>query len=205
MLIHGIWMTGYEMALLGRRLQRCGFDVFRFPYSARHPPPGETVRRLKAFIDALPYGQIHLVAHSLGGRIAWRLVQGFPELKPGRVVALGTPFVPSTVARKLAGRSWGNRLLGRGGADGLLEPLPEGRPAREFGVIAGTLPWGVGRLFCALDGPNDGTVTVAETRLPGITDHITLATTHMGMLFSRPVAAQACLFLHAGRFAREDA
>ncbi len=51
---------------------------------------------------------------------------------------------------------------------------------------------------------HDGTVSVAETRHPGLTDHVALPTTHTGMIFSPMVARQAIHFLDRGRFARDD-
>jgi hypothetical protein len=51
-----------------------------------------------------------------------------------------------------------------------------------------------------LPGPHDGTVAVAETRLPGATDHVVLPVTHFSMLTSRAVADQVVAFLRRGRF-----
>ena len=50
------------------------------------------------------------------------------------------------------------------------------------------------------DGPSDGTVAVAETRLPGLADHCLVAASHTGLVFSRPAAGQAAAFLRHGRF-----
>ena len=48
--------------------------------------------------------------------------------------------------------------------------------------------------------PNDGSVAVSETRLPGATDHITLPVSHMGMLLSARVARETGGFLVHGHF-----
>jgi len=50
--------------------------------------------------------------------------------------------------------------------------------------------------------PNDGTISVAETRVPGMRDHIELPVSHSGMVFSRIVAHEVCAFLRDGRFSR---
>ena len=39
-------------------------------------------------------------------------------------------------------------------------------------MIAGTLGVGLGAIIENLPSPNDGTVAVEETRLPGIKDHL---------------------------------
>ena len=72
---------------------------------------------------------------------------------------------------------------------------------REIGVIAGSLPLGIGRFVAPdLPAPSDGVVSVAETRLPAMRDHIVLNVSHSGMLISRAVARQICVFLHDGAF-----
>ena len=48
--------------------------------------------------------------------------------------------------------------------------------------------------------PNDGTVAVSETRMPGATDHIVLPVSHMGMLLSARVAQETGHFLTQGHF-----
>jgi hypothetical protein len=80
--------------------------------------------------------------------------------------------------------------------------MPAVPPGRAVAVIAGDRPWGLGQLVARLPRPNDGVVSVAETRLPGIADHLTLPVTHAGLLFSREVARQAGAFLTGGRFDR---
>jgi hypothetical protein len=74
--------------------------------------------------------------------------------------------------------------------------------ARDLGVIAGDLGVGLGKLLGPMDGPNDGTVLVDETRLPGAADELRLRSSHTGLLFSAEVARQAAAFLQTGRFTR---
>ncbi len=71
---------------------------------------------------------------------------------------------------------------------------------RELGVIAGTRRVGLGQVFTTLDGDNDGTVAVSETRLQGATDFTTLPVGHMGLLMSARVARETCRFIKEGRF-----
>jgi hypothetical protein len=61
---------------------------------------------------------------------------------------------------------------------------------------------GLGRLFADFDADHDGTVSVAETQLPGARDHIVMPTSHTGLLFSADVADQAAHFLSNGAFRR---
>jgi hypothetical protein len=72
--------------------------------------------------------------------------------------------------------------------------------SRELGIIAGTRPMGLGRLFTKFDEDSDGTVAVSETRLPGATDYLTLPVSHTGLMYSQRVAREAGAFLQTGRF-----
>ena len=76
-------------------------------------------------------------------------------------------------------------------------------PVIPFGVIAGD-HWisPLGALW--LSAPHDGTVSVASTRLAGMSDHIVLPYTHTFIAFAEPVAAQVDSFLRTGRFQREQ-
>ena len=67
-------------------------------------------------------------------------------------------------------------------------------------MIAGNVPHGLGALFARFDERHDGTVAVAETRLPGLADHCVVAASHSGLVFSAEAARQALAFLEDGRF-----
>ena len=73
----------------------------------------------------------------------------------------------------------------------------------EVGSIAGTLPYGVGRLLTTFEGDNDGTVAVSETRLDVAKDHLCMNVTHNTMLVSSNVADQVAAFLKRGEFLRD--
>ncbi len=64
-------------------------------------------------------------------------------------------------------------------------------------LIAGVNRCGPGNLFGRLPRPNDGTVTLAETRVPGSVPRL-VNTTHFGLLASREVARQAAVYLRDG-------
>jgi hypothetical protein len=57
-------------------------------------------------------------------------------------------------------------------------------------------------MFMDVPEPSDGVVTVEETRLPGLSDHLVLPVSHSGMLISQEVARQTAAFLRDGRFER---
>ncbi len=201
-LIHGIWMTGLELRWLGRRLEACGFEVHYFRYRSRRASPAEQARRLARFLDRIaPDQPPHLVAHSLGGLLVLWLLKLYPQRPLGRILLLGSPVQGSSVAARLARHGLTRILLGRAWRKGLDGEVPRAAAAaREIGVIAGTQAIGMGRLIGGLPRPNDGTVALAETRLPQARQRIELPVSHFGMLFSGRVAEAVCRFLNTGRF-----
>jgi pimeloyl-ACP methyl ester carboxylesterase len=162
---------------------------------------GENAERLARYCDGLRAGRLHFVGHSTGGVVVLRLLASRADLAPGRVVLAGTPLAGSFAAHRLTRLPGGRAALGRTLPEWLAAaPSLEG-VGRDIGVIAGSLPLGIGRIVAPhLPGPSDGVVSVAETRLPGVRDHVVLRVSHSGMLVSRTVARQICAFLHDGAF-----
>jgi len=200
-LLHGLWMRAFTLAALRRRLEQAGFSVEHFDYesvfrgadvSIAHSL--QQVREAKARA-----GTIHLVGHSLGGLIALQALQREPGLDTSRVVCLGTPLRGSAVARGIARLPGGSLFIGRN-----LEVLRDGLQGwagtQQVGSIAGRLPIGLGLAIGALASPHDGTVSVDETQLPGLTDHCIVPATHTGLLFSAEAAERTIAFLRHASF-----
>ena len=197
--VHGLWVNSMMMRLLGYRIWRCGFDVAYFSYDSVRAALEQNAARLSRFTAALSANTVHWVGHSLGGVVILKMLEQCPEPRTGRIVLMGSPSAGSYAARALAKTAAGRWLLGRS------TPLVETKAALpgkyELGVIAGCRGLGLGRLMLhALPRPNDGVVTVAETHVSGMHDHIVLRLSHSGMLFSSRAAKQVCAFLKAGRF-----
>jgi pimeloyl-ACP methyl ester carboxylesterase len=197
-LVHGLWMRGWVMALLGRRLQREGFRVFRFDYPSMRATLAQNATRLAQYIAAFPGA--HLLGHSLGGLVVLQMLSDYPELPVGRVVLLGTPIHDCAAARSLDQRNWSRRILGKSLLEWYSREHREATYAPEIGIIAGSLPVGFGRLVGEIARPNDGVVSVSETRLPGMKAHAVLRVSHTQMLLSSTVAKEVAEFLRAGHF-----
>lgn len=200
--VHGVWMTGLELIPLRRRVSACGYQTHQFRYPSLRRAPRDNALALARFLDTLDADIVHLVAHSLGGILLCHLFAQQYASRPGRVLMLGTPLRGSVVAHVVWRHHWARWLLGRSCAQGLLGDAPRWPAGRELGMIAGNRGIGIGTLLAGrrLPSPNDGTVAMAETEDPAVTDHLEVPYSHFTMLFARPVARAVCHYLQSGRF-----
>lgn len=201
-LVHGLWMRGWVMAVLGLRLRRCGFRVVAFSYPSMRRSLSQNALRLSRFAAAIAAPRVHFVGHSLGGLLLLQMLAEHPETRTGRMVLMGAPYRASHAAGRLSRTALGRALVGRGMAQWLGQQAPHSAAQCEAGVIAGSRSLGLGRLLGGLQRPNDGVVAVAETRVPGARGHVVLKVSHSGMLLSGLVARQVCAFLQDGHFLR---
>ncbi len=200
-LVNGLWMPGWVLSVLARRLRRCGYAVRSFTYRSMACSLQENADLLKEFVDVQPAGVMHYVGYSLGGIVVHALFHYHPQQRPGRIVTLGSPHQGSRAAATVARYALGRRLLGKSlpalvSREGRLWPWP----ARETGTVAGTFNFGLGRLLPGQAGASDGTVRLTEAQLPEATDRISLPVSHFGLLISGQAAQAVCRFLSTGRF-----
>ncbi len=200
-LVHGLWMRGFTLTTLRRRLEREGFSVEIFDYASVFHTPVVSIEKLLHRAKLSKKIKVHFVGHSLGGLLVLQALQKEPDLANGRVVCLGSPLRGSAVARALAGFPGGFILLGRS-IETLRNGLDRWDGEQQVGMVAGRVPLGLGLAIGGLVAPHDGTVSVEETQLPGLTDHCIVAATHTGLPFSDEVARQTIAFLTSARFSR---
>ncbi|HLY51951.1 MAG TPA: alpha/beta hydrolase [Steroidobacteraceae bacterium] len=200
--VHGLWLPGEESLVLRHHLaQQFALELELFRYFGASESMSDITARLQDFVRDLGAREVHLLGHSLGGLVIYRFLERFPEQPPGRVVFLGVPCVASRAAQHVGRFAPLARLLGPAVTEELLtERERRWRHPRPLGIVAGNQALGLGQFFAHFDEENDGTVAVAETRLPGATDHIVLPVSHLGMLVSARVAHQAGAFLTQGHF-----
>jgi pimeloyl-ACP methyl ester carboxylesterase len=203
-LIHGLWLSGWSLALQARRLRRLGYDVHLLSWSTVRKNFRANAEVLEKFLRTLNAPTIHLVGHSLGGVLIRALFQYFPAQRPGGIVTWGSPHQGSRAAISLARFGFGRWILGTPIAELLAgEPARWQPPARVLGTLSGDFPCGLGAVIASLPRPHDGVVTVAESGFTPAADARTLPVSHLGMLWSRAVVDQTDQFLHTGRFTIE--
>lgn len=202
-LTHGLWVPGAVMRPLAARLERAGYRCRTFSYMGAGKPLQAHAEGLARF--AREVGPAHFVAHSMGGLVVLEALNRLPELAVGRIVLLGTPANGCYAGRRIARHAAGRWFLGKS------EDLwREGRTAQwrrpePLGIVAGSLPLGLGRLFGRLPGVNDGVVSLEETAVEGMAGRTVLPVGHSAMLFSTRVAEQVTTFLAHGQFASDPA
>jgi pimeloyl-ACP methyl ester carboxylesterase len=201
LLVHGLWLHGIAMKLMRRRLERCGYEVHTPSYPTVRCTLHENAEALVRYSQGMRCTRLHLVGHSLGGLVALTAARGVPAECRGRIVLIGTPFADSFSGRVLQRFGIGRALLGKCMLQWLQEPRPEVPGDFELGVIAGDGGIGLGRIVArGLPKPHDGVVSVVETEVPAMRDHITLPVSHSQMLVSPEVVRQTGNFIAHARF-----
>ena len=200
--VHGAVVNGWEMAPLRHRLRQYGYRVRQFHYHSMTKGLEENVGRLAKFVRETEGDVLHVIGHSMGGVLTRHVFEQAPDPRPGRLIAVGSPFLDCWVARRIGGlHARGYTLLGRTVHDHISCPRETAwRGSRDFGVLAGTYPFGIGSIFRNLPRPSDGVVLWEETRLHGLRDHVTFNLNHFGMLLSRRCWSQMARFLACGAF-----
>lgn len=186
-LVHGLWMTGTEMRVLGGRLEESGFRVRYFRYHSWRGGLAQATDALREFIAATEGERLHLLGHSLGGVVIAKMLEEAPLSRPGRVAMLGSPMGGSASARIMSRRRIGRWLVGGVIREGIVEHAPKWPGGMELLVVAGDIPLGSG-LLLGLRKPHDGVIRVEETRVDGAR-MVTVRASHVGLLLSRKVAA----------------
>ena len=208
-LLHGISRTALSFRKMQAALERAGFTTLNLDYLSRskalealaediHPA-------IQHFADRID-GSVHFVCHSMGGLLARVYVARHRPKHLGRVVMLGTPNSGSEIADRLknigiyraffgpAGQQLGTQ---RDAAVGALFPpidYPVGIIAgnRSIDPVAGTM----------LPKPHDGRVSIANTKLEGMTDHVVVDTAHPWLMRNSVAVAQTIAFLQDGAFVK---
>lgn len=208
-LLHGLARTSRSLRKMERALQAAGFTTLNLGYASRTRPIEALAEDIHPAITGFAenVGELHFVTHSMGGLVARIYLANYRPSRLGRVVMLGPPNNGSEVADLLKNLVPYRAFYGPAGQQvgtaqrDIIVGLP---PDCAFGIIAGNRTLDPIASFFIIPRPNDGRVSVASTKLDGMTDHIVLKTSHSLMLLNRHVIKQTIVFLREGRFDRND-
>ena len=190
-------------------LERSGYATLNIDYPSRRATL-ETLAEnihpaIELFVSGLG-GPVHFVGHSMGGLLARVYLARHRPERLGRVVLLGTPNGGSEIADRLKNISAYRAFFGPAGQqlgtqrDSAIAALfpPVDYPV---GIVAGDRS--IDPLASAfLPKPHDGRVSVANTRLDGMADHVVIATAHPWLMRNSVAIEQTIAFLRDGKFRR---
>lgn len=206
-LMHGLSRSDASMRLLEETLVYHGYRVVNETYPSEDAPIEVLIEHVGRSVNHCGFQQVHFVTHSLGGILVRAWLHDRRPAIMGRVVMLAPPNNGSEIVDTLADEPLLAPLLDFVSGPAMLQlgtdagsvPRQLGPVDVELGVIAGNRfinPMGA----LLIDGPHDGTVSVASTMVEGMTDHIVLPTTHSLIMLNPIVIAEVLEFLRWGAF-----
>ena len=205
-LLHGIANIPLSMKYLENSLEKAGYQVYNLGYPSTDVSIEAAAAAIREKVDALGEGhRINFVGHSMGNLVI-RMVLGKDLPGLGRVVMIAPPNQGSFMAERLEHLGIYRWIFGPAGQElpadnrAFFENLPI--PDCEFGIIAGGRGT-EGGYNPLLEGDDDGTVRVEETKLPGAADFTLVNNTHTLILFDPETVQQTISFLKTGRFKKQ--
>lgn len=202
------------MAPLARAGRERGYRVLNLGYPSRARAVAELAMDVAARLEQfVPGARLDFVTHSMGAIVLRAAVAAgvLPVARVRRVVMLAPPNQGSELPDRFLATPALSRLyraaLGPAGAElGTLDgsvPLSLPDPPFEFGVIAGSRS--LNPLFsAAVDGVNDGKVSVQRASHPAMRAMIVVPHSHSFLMRAPAVIRQCFHFLERGSFASES-
>ncbi len=207
-LLHGLARSDRSMSKLEKALAGQGYCVQNVNYdSTRNNIETLAEQAIGPALDACPgEARVHFVTHSMGGILVRQYLKDHDIDNLGRVVMLGPPNRGSEVIDNLKDFPGFYFVHGDAGLElGTGEtsvPNRLGHATFDLGIIAGTRSINI-LLSRMIPGVDDGKVSVENTKLPGMSDHIEMEVTHTFMMRNERVIEQVIHYLENGRFRRD--
>lgn len=206
-LIHGIIRSSKSLDRLREPLEKDGYTVICFDYPSTRVTIEESGEHLNSVMKSLDgIEEINFIVHSMGGLVVRASLAKHADKRIKRMVMLGVPNLGAKMADQFKALGLFKTIFGPAGQqlvsgpDAPVSKLPT--PQFEFAIVAGAR--GTDNGFNPLiPGDDDGTVSVASTRLPGATDFMTVPVLHSFLMYSERASNGAMHFIKTGRL-RED-
>ncbi|HHY0480690.1 triacylglycerol lipase [Vibrio parahaemolyticus] len=201
-ILHGLYMHGLVMQPLSQKLRKLGYETQVISYNTVAIDESSLFDSIDHSLNPLTANV--LVGHSLGGLMIKRYLA---NRKPttsliSHVVAIGSPLKGASIVGRIQDLGLG-AILGNSPHHGLNKHDDAWAFPQKLGSIAGTVPIGARPLLIRNDNTmSDGTVTVEETRLDGMQDHIEVKQTHTSLIYNTFVPQQIAHFIRTDYFRR---
>ncbi|MCR9939373.1 triacylglycerol lipase [Vibrio antiquarius] len=201
-ILHGLYMHGLVMQPLSQKLRKLGYETQVLSYNTVAIDESSLFDSIDHSLNPLTTNV--LVGHSLGGLMIKRyLANRQPSTSLiSHVVAIGSPLKGASIVGRIQDLGLG-AILGNSPHHGLNRHYDAWDFPQKLGSIAGTMPIGARPLLIRNDNTmSDGTVTVEETRLEGMQDHIEVKQTHTSLIYNTFVPQQIDHFIRTDYFRR---
>ncbi|HHX8659544.1 triacylglycerol lipase [Vibrio diabolicus] len=201
-ILHGLYMHGLVMQPLSQKLRKLGYETQVLSYNTVAIDESSLFDSIDHSLNPLTANV--LVGHSLGGLMIKRyLANRQPSTSLiSHVVAIGSPLKGASIVGRIQDLGLG-AILGNSPHHGLNKHDDAWAFPQKLGSIAGTMPIGARPLLIRNDNTmSDGTVTVEETRLDGMQDHIEVKQTHTSLIYNTFVPQQIDHFIRTDYFRR---
>ncbi|MCE7536291.1 lipase family alpha/beta hydrolase [Aliivibrio fischeri] len=198
--LHGLYMHGFVMKPLASRLRRKGHSVQVISYNSVRINEALLFKRIRNCLSETEKNVI--VGHSLGGILAVHFVNSHNDKHTAidSIVTIGSPLQGASIAKEIQSRKLGF-ILGNSKEQGLVD-VNQLTVDCPIGSIAGTMPIGIRSSIIRDKVPSDGTVTVEETVLPELKDHLCLNYSHTSLIYAKQTVEQIDYFIHHHEFKR---
>jgi pimeloyl-ACP methyl ester carboxylesterase len=203
-LVHGIGKGRTDMLAMQSYLRRQGFEVVNWRYPSRSKTLEQIADLLDLDVERYPDRRVSFVTHSMGGIVVRTYLSKYHPAELGRVVMIAPPNQGAYLADLLGDFLPYKWILGPAGQQ--LRQGDRGKcacagvPCCEFGIIAGGTGGKIG-MNPLVPGDNDGTVSVASTKLEGATDFLVLPYAHPIIQMMPRTGKNVIAFLRTGKFA----
>jgi pimeloyl-ACP methyl ester carboxylesterase len=206
-LLHGLARTARSMSPMEDALASAGYFVANIDYPSRKYP----VEQLA--LPAIEAGlaecathhaeSVHFVTHSMGGILVRYYLLDHEVAALGRVVMLAPPNQGSQVVdnlKNVPGFDFVNGPAGlQLGTDARALPARLGAVSYPVGIIAGTES--VNPILSQfLPNPDDGKVSLENTKVEGMSDFVAINATHPFIMRNKEAVRQTLSFLAIGSF-----
>lgn len=207
-LVHGMGRSSKSWPKMSKALEAEGYQVVPFDYPSTRCAITDSAEYLAQVIRNLDgVDEINFVCHSMGGLVVRAYTANHSDDRIKRMVMLAVPNLGAEMADIVAKWPVYQWVCGPGGCElvtdpqGLIASLPT--PGFDFAVIAA----GKGNesgYNPLIAGDDDGTVTVASTRLPGASDFLQVnGLLHSFLMFDNRVIDATVRFFDEGRLRAE--
>jgi len=206
--LHGLARTSASMEKAAATFEESGYVVANIDYPSRFFPIEKLAPlAIETGLEKCPAESVvHFVTHSLGGILVRYYLEQNDISNLGRVLMFAPPNKGSEVVDSLRHFPGFGAINGPAGyqlgTDKDSVPLMLGPVDYEVGVIAGTRTFNP-ILSQYLKNPDDGKISVENTKVAGMTDFLVVPHSYPFIMKSSDAIEQAFSFIETGQFEHE--